>query len=136
MLGMFGKRDLKEKLLCVGLTKMCIDMGLSENEMNKILEGEQCKTQCVACACIVGEQRMKTQKLIEKINEGTPFESMKPVLSDAALKWWNGLPTFRRIMFMNMHYSDDFPSNDRIMTLYKIYKDDETDTYEDFGSCR
>jgi hypothetical protein len=70
MLGMFGKRDLKEKLLCVGLTKMCIDMGLSENEMNKVLEGEQCKTQCVACACIVGEQRMKTQKLIEKINEG------------------------------------------------------------------
>jgi hypothetical protein len=49
---------------------MCIDMGLSENEMNKVLEGEQCKTQCVACACIVGEQRMKTQKLIEKINEG------------------------------------------------------------------
>jgi hypothetical protein len=48
--------------------KMCIDMGLSENEMNKVLEGEQCKTQCVACACIVGEQRMKTQKLIEKIN--------------------------------------------------------------------
>jgi hypothetical protein len=76
---------------------------------------------------------MKTK---EYFNEGTPFESMKPVLSDAALKWWNGLPTFRRIMFMNMHYSDDFPSNDRIMTLYKIYKDDETDTYEDFGSCR
>jgi hypothetical protein len=58
-----------------------------------------------------------------------------PVLSAAALKWWNGLPTFRRKMFMNMHYSDDFPSNDRIMTLYKMYKDDETDTYEDFGSC-
>lgn len=50
--------------------KMCIDMGLSEKEMNKILEGEPCKTQCVACACIVGEQRMKTQKLIEKMNAG------------------------------------------------------------------
>jgi len=48
--------------------KMCIDMGLSEKEMNKILEGEPCKTQCVACACIVGEQRMKTQKLIKKMN--------------------------------------------------------------------
>lgn len=49
--------------------KMCIDIGLSEKEMNKILEGETCKTQCVTCSCIVGEQRIKTQKLIEKINE-------------------------------------------------------------------
>lgn len=60
----------------------------------------------------------------------------KPVLSAAALKWWNGLPTFRRKMYMDMHYSDDFPSNSRIMTLYKMYKDDKTDTYDDFGSCR
>ena len=50
--------------------KMCIDMGLSEKEMNKILEGEPCKRQCIACACIVGEQKMKTQKLIEKMNAG------------------------------------------------------------------
>jgi hypothetical protein len=67
--------------------------------------------------------------------KGKTANSTKNVLSATALKWWNGLPTFRRKMFMNMNYPDDFPSNDRIMTLFKMYKDDETDTFEDFGSC-
>lgn len=44
--------------------RLCLKLGLSEREMNNILEGEPCKTQCEACACIVGEQRIKTQTLI------------------------------------------------------------------------
>ena len=43
---------------------MCVNMGLSEYEMSKIMEGEPCKSQCVDCACIVGRRRIKTQKLI------------------------------------------------------------------------
>jgi len=47
--------------------KMCIDMGLSEKEMSKILEGDPCKTQCDACACIVGEQRIKTKNKLKNL---------------------------------------------------------------------
>lgn len=31
--------------------------------------GEECKEQCFECAAIVGERRLKTQKLIEKQKE-------------------------------------------------------------------
>ena len=56
----------------------CLLMGLSESETSKILEGEPCTTQCVDCACIVGERRIKTQKLIDKMNEKSLFLKDNP----------------------------------------------------------
>lgn len=50
----------------------------------------------------------------------------KPVLSAAASKWWNGLPVFKRELYIGRHYSDDTPTNDKIKDLHKIYKDWKT----------
>ena len=47
---------------------MCINLNLTEKETNLILFPEACKNQCVDCACTVGEQRIKTQKLIERLS--------------------------------------------------------------------
>lgn len=47
--------------------KLANDMGLSDIERRKFIGwGIKCKTQCTECACIVGEQRLKTKKLIEQ----------------------------------------------------------------------
>ena len=43
--------------------RYCIDNNLSEELTTKILEGEICKEQCIECACIVGERRLKTKQL-------------------------------------------------------------------------
>ena len=43
---------------------MGIELGLSESQLGKLLEGEPCKNQCIDCACIVGERKLKTQTLI------------------------------------------------------------------------
>ncbi len=49
--------------------RYCNEAGLSEEESNKILMPEYypCEKQCEDCACIVGEQRIKTQELIKKL---------------------------------------------------------------------
>ena len=49
--------------------KQAISMGLNREEMNHFLgdKGTKCKVQCDGCACIVGEQRLKTQKLVDKL---------------------------------------------------------------------
>ena len=43
-------------------------MPISEAEKRKLIDGEPCKEQCFDCIAIVGEQRSKTQKLINKMN--------------------------------------------------------------------
>lgn len=43
-------------------------MPISEKAKQKLIDGEPCKEQCFDCIAIVGEQRLKTQKLINKMN--------------------------------------------------------------------
>ncbi len=70
----------------------------------------------------------------DTLNQQTPADA-KPVLSAAASKWWDGLPVFKRELYIGRHYSDDTPTNDKIKDLHKMYKDWKTDAYDDFGSC-
>lgn len=39
----------------------CIDNNLSEEQTNKILDGEPCKKQCFDCMAIVGDTRKKNR---------------------------------------------------------------------------
>lgn len=39
-------------------------MPISEEEKNKLIDGEPCTEQCFDCMAIVGERRIKTEKLI------------------------------------------------------------------------
>lgn len=39
----------------------CIDNNLSDEETNKILDGEPCDKQCLDCMAIVGETRNKNR---------------------------------------------------------------------------
>jgi hypothetical protein len=45
-----------------------IELGLSETQLSKLLEGEPCKNQCPDCACIVGERKIKTRMLITNMH--------------------------------------------------------------------
>ena len=40
---------------------------LTEKGKTEILFPEKCKIQCIDCACIVGEQRLKTTQLTKQI---------------------------------------------------------------------
>jgi len=51
--------------------KMCVELNFTEKQTNEILFPEQCKNQCIDCACTVGEQRIKTQKLIERLSSNS-----------------------------------------------------------------
>ena len=45
--------------------KKCIEQELTEEEIDKILEGDPCKDQCFDCMAIVGNRRRETQALIK-----------------------------------------------------------------------
>jgi hypothetical protein len=45
--------------------KYCIDNNLSEEEINKILDGEPCENQCFDCMAIVGERKKKNRLVRE-----------------------------------------------------------------------
>ena len=40
-------------------------MDIPESEKRKLMDGPECKEQCFDCMAIVGERRIKTQKLID-----------------------------------------------------------------------
>lgn len=42
--------------------KFCIEQGLSEEEMNRILEGDPCKQQCFDCCADVGDRQKETRE--------------------------------------------------------------------------
>lgn len=42
------------------------EMPISEDEKQKLIDGEPCENQCFTCMAIVGERRIKTKQLIAK----------------------------------------------------------------------
>lgn len=42
-------------------------MPISEAKKRKLIDGDPCKEQCSPCISIVNEQRLKTQKLLNKV---------------------------------------------------------------------
>jgi len=51
------------------LFKFCNDAGIEGIERDRMLSPElfPCEIQCVDCACIVGEKRRETKKLMEAV---------------------------------------------------------------------
>ncbi len=45
----------------------CLENNLSEEKTAEIMEGKECKSQCIDCMAVVGKRRKKTKKLIVSV---------------------------------------------------------------------